>query len=104
MIIGDLLVGNDELIQMNGLYDQQAATYVNDATVSLQIKTMAGVNVGAAITMSYVASSNGVYVGSIEEDASIVVGTSYLLVITVTASGDRVGTWTSKKTAKQRTI
>ena len=99
---GDLFIGNDNTIELDGLYDNVSAGYVNDATLSLVIRDLEGTLI-STVSMSYVATTNGNYRGNIEEDIVIVAGEVYALTITATASGDRVGSWRAQKSAKYRT-
>ena len=85
-----LLVGNDNVMELRGLRNAVSSDYMNAATVSVTIKTKAGVNVAGAtwpITMTYVTSSTGNYRGTIPAALEIVHGREYLAVISATMSG-----------------
>lgn len=90
-LAGELYIGEDNLVEWIGLYDNALKEYVNDATVTFELKPVAG---GAAVesgSMSYVEDSNGKYRGTIEDDTSLTDGTEYFLEVTASASGDRIG-------------
>ena len=80
----------DDLLRISGLknIDNTPSTFVNDATVTAVVKDAAGDVVAGAdsITLSYVASSDGVYKGQVADTAAIVDGDEYTLVITIVAS------------------
>lgn len=63
--------------------------WINDATVTAEIKDKAGDVVIGGITLSYVASSNGLYRGTITkaQAATLIEGTKYFVEITAVASG-----------------
>jgi hypothetical protein len=106
-----ILYLNDNLIEIKDMYDPWATAgageYITTGTVSAQIKDTAGTNVGSAITMTYYAARGGVsghwWVGIIEEDAALTVGTDYDVTVTATASTDRVGSWTQRHRVVTRT-
>ena len=73
------------LVGWEGLKNELTNTYVNDATVTAQLQTTAGVPVGSAVTCSYIASSNGTYIGILPKavTATLTVGTTYQVVYSV---------------------
>lgn len=92
---------NDNLVVLKDLYDPWASAgageYITTGTVTAQLKDTSDVNVGGAITMNYYAARGGItghwWVGIIEEDATLTLGADYDVVVTATASGDRIGSW-----------
>jgi hypothetical protein len=78
-------INSDMTITVKGLRDENGA-YLNSATVTGQMSGPAG-NIGGVINFSYVASSNGDYVGSIAPLA-LTEGVSYTLTITATSGGE----------------
>jgi len=108
---GNLFVNEDGEISWEGLHDRVAmkqagrsvpatADYVNDATITWVIRAAAASGdfdpTGALVangggTMTYVTGSNGCYVGTIEDDAALTIGMTYWVVVSMAASGDRVG-------------
>ena len=100
-----IYVGNDNLLTVDRLRDERdaAGTYISTGTVTAQLKDLAGANVGAAITLSYVTSSDGKWQGVIEDDVSITVGTKYVLHLDIAASSDRVAHIELPATALRRT-
>lgn len=85
-----LYVGEDMAIQMIGLRDAITGSYVNDATMTYTLKTAAGVAVtgASAISMAYVAASDGNYRGTMDAAVSgtLTNETVYYLEITVSGS------------------
>lgn len=100
-----IYVANDNLLTVDLLRDERdaAGVYITTGTVSAQIKDMAGANVGGAITLSYVAASNGKWQGVIEDDVAIVANTRYVLHLDIAASSDRVAHLEIPATALRRT-
>lgn len=99
---GQLYVANDNVVWLEGLYDNVSAEYVNDATVTYRLLDSSGTVVITSTSMTYKTASNGVYYGTIEEDAALTVGSKYTVEVTASASSDRVGEWNCEYYAKQR--
>ena len=80
---------SDNQVSLTGLLDRLDDSYVNDATVSCQMKDEAGNNKGAAFTLDYIAASDGIYRGSYPNtDADDLTALStYILTITITDTG-----------------
>jgi len=89
----EIYIGNDSLIVVDELKNVATDAFLNSATVSAQLKTTAGVNVGSAITLSYVAASDGKYRGTLEEDAAVVSTQDYELHIDVDGGSDLKAHW-----------
>lgn len=108
---GQLTIDSDHGIMWSGLYDwvamkqagrdsPAAADYIDDATITWVIRAAAADgsydSAGALVTngggtMSYITDSNGDYIGTIEDGASLTLGSTYWVIATATASGDRIG-------------
>lgn len=108
---GQLTIDSDGVLFWAGLYDWLAmksagrdapiaADYINDATITWVIRaagTGGAYDAAGALatngggTMSYVTASNGNYIGTIEDGATLTVGSTYWVIATASASGDRVG-------------
>lgn len=107
-----LYVGTTAVIELDGLAtgdaDGNVDEYQNDATVTLESlvdkrtgDAVSGVTV--PLTMSYVASSNGKYQGTIPYDAAITAGRIYLATVqAISASGQRAR-WVETVIARVRT-
>lgn len=102
--LGNLYVGEDNAIWLRGLFDQLANSgqggYVNDATITWVFRAASAdgsfnasgsLVANAGGTMTYLADSNGDYYGTIEDDAAFTAGTKYWCVVTITVSGDVIG-------------
>jgi hypothetical protein len=98
----DVYVGNDNVITLTGLQNVNTGAYITGATVTGQLKTWAGTNVGTSITLSYVAASDGDYRGTIEEDVSITAGKAYWLYVDVDAGSDLKAHWELPLSAVRR--
>jgi len=83
-------IGSDNTVYVNGLILDSA--YQSTATVSGQLKTTAGVNVGSTITFSYVTGSSGQYKGILSDTtaATLTRNTEYWMDITCTAQSGEV--------------
>jgi hypothetical protein len=101
---GHLYIGSDNLVEWDGLYDNVLAAYINDATVAFALKPAAGGANVASGSMAYVASSDGLYRGTIEDGTTLTAGTKYALEVTATASGDRVDFRRIEYVAKYRGV
>lgn len=102
--LGNVYIDEDNAIWLRGLYDQLADSgaggYVNDATVTWVFRAASAdgsYNAAGALvsnaggTMTYKTGSNGEYYGTIEDNAAFTAGTAYWCVVTITASGDVIG-------------
>jgi len=101
-----LYVGNTSIIEVDGLADQDG-TYQNDATVTLQslVDKRTGVAVSGVtvpLTLSYVASSNGKYRGTIPHDADVTAGRVYIATILAISSAGQRAQWTETVIAQVR--
>lgn len=65
MSIANLYIGSDNRVRWDQLRDNRTDAYVNTATVTVTIKTSAGVAIVGLtdVAMPYVAASNGRYQG-----------------------------------------
>lgn len=91
-----IYVSNDNLLIVDALYDNVAAAYINNATVTVTLKTEAGVTVTGQsfpATLSYVAASNGKYRCVLEDALVITAGTVYIAHITANGGADKVAAW-----------
>lgn len=104
-----LYIDSDSSIEIDALKDPTDNTFVNDATVTANVKTPAGavVSNGGPITLSYIANSDGDYRGTLGDDAAINDGSSsgdgpdYFLEVTAESSG-RTKFWRFPCRAKYR--
>jgi len=79
---------NDHLIELLGAQNAADDSYLNSAVVSAVIKDSNGTAVtGSPVTLSYVASSNGNYRGTLDKDAGLTDGEIYTVTITLSQSG-----------------
>jgi hypothetical protein len=96
--------GNDQHLQVSGLADGLTAAWVNDAVVTATLKDSAsavvtGIN---ALSLSYIAASNGNYRGAIPDTFNPAEGYDYTLEITATQGGTTVGFWVRPAWVKVR--
>ncbi|QKC83272.1 hypothetical protein [Mesorhizobium sp. NZP2077] len=98
-------VDNTNLIEVVGLKSAVEGGFVNDADVSVTVKDASGTNVTGQTwpaTLAYVASSDGVYRGILEDDLALVDGAQYVAVIDADAGANRIGHWEFAFTPKTR--
>lgn len=101
---GNLYIGEDLLVEWgnpdipgSGLYDNNLGSFVNDATVTFQLYQSDGTTAvtNASGTCSYITGSLGCYRGTLEDGSGPTItlssGTTYILEVLATASGDRIG-------------
>lgn len=106
-MLATLLIGNDHIVELAGLHDEISGSYLNAATVTARLKTVAGVEVAGEswpITLTYVTGSNGNYRGTIEDAVVLESGKSYMLEITADGGGDLIGFWRKELIAQYRTF
>lgn len=105
----NLYAGNNTIeVELVGLKDASAGTYINDATVTV---TMYGEDGSTEVTgetwpvtMSYVASSNGNYLGVVSADSNILVGVKYQIKISATDADGNKGEWINYAIAARRML
>lgn len=99
---GDLLIGNSTDVCLVSLKANGA--FVNDATVTVTVKTSVGGTVAgaSAVAMPYVALSDGEYKGVLPNTLALTVDAVYSVEVTATKAGVGVGLWKCKKIAKDR--
>jgi len=83
-----LFKNNTMLLKLTGLKNAASGGgYMNAATVSAQIKDATEAAVGAPVTLSYVAASDGNYEGTVAAAAAVAIGGAYTVEITATQAG-----------------
>ncbi len=91
-----LLYGNDNLLEVRGLRDEVAGSYLNSATVSVTVIDATGANVGGAswpMALAYVTGSNGNYRGTLPYTLGIAEGSRYTAIVQVNGGPGLVGRW-----------
>ena len=99
----ELLLLNDNLLYLLLLQNEHTDAYVNNATVTAQVKDMAGTNVGTSLTLTALGSltpvtlrgktyADGNYFTTIEEDIAISAG-DYEIWVDADAGSDLKGHW-----------
>ena len=85
----DLYISEDNTIQWGGLADGITAAYINDATVAFELQNLDG-TVFESLTaqaMAYVAASDGIYRGTIDNAKTALMTDGALYYLEMTASG-----------------
>jgi hypothetical protein len=93
-----VFVANTNVLELLGLKNAIAGTFVNDATVSVTVKK-AGVAVTGQTwptTMAYVAASDGNYRAIMKDTLELQAGRDHTAFIEVNAGTDRIGHWQFK--------
>ena len=94
----------NNLVGWDGLKNELTNQFVNDATVTAQLQTTDGTPIGSAVTCSYIASSNGTYIGVLGKavTAGLTVGTTYQIVYSVNSNdGQRTVEMVCRKHGKR---
>lgn len=81
----ELLIGSDNTLKVDALRDADDV-YVNDATVTAQVTDSTDSNVGSAVTLDYVATSNGNYRGVLDSTVSANLTTGNIYTVTYSMS------------------
>jgi hypothetical protein len=107
MAIGSLYIGNDNILELNGLLNVSVSpsTYVNTASVAVTLYDTNGDEVSGEtwpLTMSYVASSNGVYRATLSDSLSLKVNRRYRAKITANGGAGLQGEWHENVQAVRR--
>lgn len=100
-------VANTNNLTLQGLKDALSGAFINDATVTVTVKTAAGVDLGGAswpMTMDYVSASDGDYRAVLSAALPFLNGKHYVAYIEAQAGGSppRVGNWVMKFKAEVR--
>ena len=94
-----IYISNDNALVVDGLKDVVADVYLNAATVTAQLKTTAGSNVGGPLALVYVAESHGRYRATLEEDLALEDQTAYEVHIDADGGSDLKAHWEVSATA-----
>lgn len=89
-------VANTNVLELRGLQEAIAATYINNATVSVTIKDDCGDNVAGQtwpLTMVYVTGSSGDYRATLFSTVALQAGKRYFAEISVTGPSSEIGFW-----------
>jgi hypothetical protein len=89
-------VANTNVLDLIGLKNEIAGTFINNAAVTVTIKDDQGVNVSGAtwpMTMTYVTGSDGDYRAFLSEDLAFVAKGKYIAAIDADGGTNLVGHW-----------
>lgn len=80
-----VFLSNDNVVELNGLKNISTDSYINSATVTFTLKDSDGDSVTGAtnISMSYVASSDGIYRGTLADTVTLSHNTLYTCEVTI---------------------
>ncbi len=101
-----LFISNDNLVRLIGLKRASTGAYINNATVTVTLKTLAGVDVSGVawpLTMAYVAASDGDYFVEIPAAAVITKNITYEAHVDLNEAGD-VAHWEIRAKARVREV
>lgn len=96
MSIQTLRIDSDNLLTVDGLYDNVAAEYANSATVQVTLLDPSGAEVSGVtwpLALTYVPSSSGRYRVVLPDALQLQNFQSYTAVITADAGADALRTW-----------
>ena len=83
-------ITTDNVLRVRNLKDVISESYINDATITATLYKASDDSVvsGAQdISISYVSDTDGDYAGEIPDTVTLVAGTEYYALITITGSG-----------------
>jgi len=79
-----LFEGNDMVLEVSALRNEVSGGFLNNATVTVSLKTSAGVAVSGSswpLALSYVAASDGAYRATLADTLELTPGSRYLAEI-----------------------
>jgi len=82
-----IFIGCDNLVEWDGAQNEADDSYLNDATATFTLKTLAGVAVVTDVAMSYVTDSDGVYQGTLQSTVSLTENAEYYVEVSLAQSG-----------------
>jgi hypothetical protein len=82
-----LAIGSDNLVRLDALTNYSSGAFINNATVTFNLKDNTGSTILGPATMSYVNASNGRYEGTIPYTQSLTLNSYYTIEITATGGG-----------------
>jgi len=97
-----IYIDTDNLFKITGLKNEATSAYINNATCQLvKLMDSAGTTVSGstAITLDYLAASDGVYQGAMPYTVTLTENAEYTAVVTATLGGART-TW--RRTCRAR--
>ena len=100
-----LYVGNDMILEVEGLTDEASGEVVNDAGVNATLYTLAGAEVAGQvwpIAMPYVAETSGIYRATLADTLALVPNQRYRARIVADAGPGQRGQWDIDVLAKSR--
>ena len=95
---------NDNLLELTGLRDvtKSSTTFVNNATVTADLKDSDGVAIGSQLTLAYVTSSDGDYRATVPDTLSVDLGDDVTAEITADAGAGLRAFWDAKLHIEKR--
>lgn len=103
--IHTIYIGNDSVIELDGLRNELTGAPINDAAVSFRLLTEAGEEVAGDIwpkTMTYVTGSNGDYRATAVYDMALAANGRYTAEITANAGEGLRAQWDAEVVARRR--
>jgi hypothetical protein len=82
-----LSINSSNLVRLDLLTNASTGTYINNATVTFSLKDASGNIIGglSGVSMSYIASSNGRYEGTVPNSTTLTLNALYTIEITATS-------------------
>ena len=96
MAIDSLIIGTDNVLQLDALTDQSDSTFLNAATVTVTLLTRDGTEVSGEtwpLTMDYVTSSDGRYTATLSDVLVLELNKRYQAVIVADGGAGKKRTW-----------
>lgn len=100
-----LYVGNDMILEVEGLTDEATGDFVNDADITATLYTQAGAEVAGQVwpvAMTYVADTAGIYRATLADTLSLTPNQRYRARVVADAGPGRRSQWDIDVLAKIR--
>lgn len=83
----------DNCVELNGLKDSVADTFINNATVTCRVLSTSLAEIVASFALAYVASSNGIYRGTVPDTAPFTPDQALRLEFIADGGAGKRGEW-----------
>lgn len=97
---------NDNIIEVDKLYDNVADDYVNNATVNVTVKDLDGAEVSGQswpTQLAYVADSDGKYQATISDSVAFTRDTEYVAELSADGGAGKLAAWSFRFQVRERT-
>ena len=95
-MIGSLIIGSDNIIQLDQLTDQSDGSYMNAATVTVTLLERDGTEVAGdtwPLSMAYVSASDGRYTATLLDTLTLISNKRYQAKVVADGGSGKKRTW-----------